>query len=257
MHFLIGFVCIWTVVFAIPDCGPPLLPPPPPQCLPEELPVPTADPAVGLLTQVIQKLYAGLDAAFQFLNGIQLRNNQEFLNLITEVGGPGFNTAAKIKFFVQQSNEFWQSIIDTTADLTWMIQKVYADALSTIEEKFSLVIQQTAVRSWVRGLHDIIRKGRTVVLQASEQYRVKWMKWIQQVANELAQLVQSELCHNPDAVLDKAQRIIHRSFVESAEIVAQLWNEFNAITAKSFEYTLELANNIYEVQILALKYFVT
>lgn len=256
MKWLIAFVCIWTLVSAYPYCGP-QLPPPEPVCLPEVIPVPEPVPVIGLLSQIVNKLMVRGEATVALIDNLQQEKHQNYVNFIRESGGPGFNLCPKTNFFIRGAEDFWKTINDIVADIAWEFDQTFTDAITIIEQQFSLVIDQPLVQSWLRELRDIPRIGRNLALQSIEYRRNEWIKVAQIYFVELSNLVRSELCQNPNELEGRYFRILRIGFEELQAVINKLKQDQDTLTRKVIARGFELANNIYNVEILALKYFVS
>lgn len=252
MKYLVAIICVWAVASAELNFAPQS-----PPSEPEVLPEPKPELVVGLLTQVFQKLSARLELTDRSIDELQHTNEQELLNFIRESGGPASNILAKIQFFQKQANDFWQFIVDVLGDLTWDLNQYYGEALSTIEKEFRLVINQPLVRSWLRKLRDLPRIGRNLALQAIQRRHDQFDRLVLQVTADLGNLVRSELCQNPDAFQERFYRIFRLSYAEYLDIISNMKNDIRLITLDFVDSILKLANKIYEVDVLASKYFVS
>lgn len=258
MKWLLVFVCIWAVVSAVPwcNCGPPE-PPPEPICEIEVLPIPVLPPAVGLLTQVINKLIEETEKGVTLVHGLIELNNKELVDFIRENGGPGFNRCRQLNFFVRQSTAFWDAITDISTDISWDVEQEFNAAILQIEEQFSLVIDQPDVRNWLRELRDLPRIIANLSNQAIEKRRAQWLWLAEQYRQELHHVIQSGLCQSPENVQERFYRILRVGLNEAASILTELGNDNLSIRQHLFSRALELANNIYQVEIIALRYFVS
>lgn len=257
MKWLVVAICVLPIVFADPFCGPPF-PLPEPECPPDSLPEPIIPvEVVGLYTEFGQNVTVRIAAVIQSINDLQAKNYQDLVDFIRETGGPGFNTCAKINFLRRQSDDFWQFIIDITGDLAWTDGIAYANYLAIIEKQFSLVINQPLVQSWMQELRQLSRLLRNQFLQAIQRRRAQWDELVAQISAQLSVLVSNGLCRNPDDMQERFNRILRVSFAESVDIIKQLFNDLAILLKHITHRNNELTRRIYEVDILALKYFVS
>lgn len=245
MKCFIVFACFWAVVSAFSYSL-------------EERPAPAPLPVVGLFSGIIQNLMAAkYAAAIQAVSDLQARNYQELINFLRANGGPGFNTCAKMQFAQRSSNQFWQSIDDITADLIWDLKLAFNAARATMLQQFGLVINQPLVRSWVRELCDLARNFRNSTLERIQVRRSQWDRLVEQTFADVQQLVQSELCQNPDGLQERFNRLVRISIEELAAIVKALENDIRVIQVNTIDRGFKAAHNIYALEIAALKYFVS
>lgn len=256
MKWLVVASCVLTVVFADPYCGLPF-PQPEPECQPDLQPEPIPVEVVGLYTLLGQNVSNEIVAAFQSVNDLQAKNNQDFINFIRESGGPGFNYCAKVQFLRRQTEEFWQFINDITSDLFWNLEIEYRNYLEVIEKQFSLIINQPEVQTWMRELHQLIRSMRNQFLQAVRRRRAQWDQLVGEFSAQFSVLVPTGLCQNPDEMQERFNRILRISFSESGNIIQQLFTDLGIFGKNAQIRDIELTNRIYEVEVLALKYFVS
>lgn len=256
MKLLLAFFCVVAVVAADPYCGQPI-PLPGPVCLPEVIPVPVHPPVIGLLSQVINLLIAQAAEVVTEITNLIVKNNNDLIAFIHSTGGPGFNDCKKLNFFIRQSTEFWQAVSDILKDHSWEVDQAFAAAILEIEQQFSLVIDQPQVRSWLRELRDIPRIIKNLSGQAVLNRRAQWLYLAQQYEIELKNIIQAGLCSCPDSMQERFYRVINIGLVEAESVLASLKLDIDAIARDLVDRALELANYIYEVEILALKYFVS
>lgn len=257
MPWLAVFVWVLVIHTAVPYCGFQLLPSQL-ECPPEVLPSsPSPVSVVGLFSQVIQKLIANSAISVQSLKDLKLKYDQDLIDYLSDNGGPGFNDCAKRQFYLRKTNKFWQAIVDITGDLTWLMQEDFEDALEIFVKQFNLIINQPAVRSWLRELRDVIRIGRNEVLQAINRRRSQWDELEQQVRQHVKQMVHIDLCQNADALQDRFNRVVHISLAKFSDIISKLKSDTETIIENIIQRAFKLANKIYEVEISALKYFVS
>lgn len=244
MKWLLVLSCFWKLAAALSY----------PESPPEVLPV----PAVGLFTGVVHNLMAPkYAAASQMISELQQKINLQFINFLRENAGPGFNRCAKMEFAQRNSNEFWQSFIDITSDLIWEKTLAFRAARAIMEKQFSLVIDQPQVRSWLREARDLSRVLKNRTLERIHVRRAQWERLIGQTFADVDRLVHSELCHNPDALKERAERLIRILLEELDNIINALKQDISVIQLNTMARGSTLANNIYEYEVKALKYFVS
>lgn len=257
MKWLVAFVCVVAVASADPwcGCGPP--PPPPLICPPEVIVEPVLPPVVGLLSQVINTLIADAAESVSEINALVEANNKNLEEFTRASGGPGFNNCAKINQFIRASNVFWQSVADITADLSWNVAQVFEEALGEIEKQFRLVINQPLVQSLLRELRDIPRIVRNLGLAALQARRAEWLNISAFYSAELTVLVQNGLCSSPQNMQERFYRVLEIGAAEASAVLGNLKTDLDAIVRAQAIRALQLANQIYEIEIVALSYFVT
>lgn len=258
MKWLITFVFVWVSVSAIPWCGQ-QLPSHEPECPPEVLPTPEPIEVVGLLTQLINKLkdIGDSENGTKSILALQQKKNDDFITFIRESGGPGFNICAKINFFKRQANEFWNTIQSSILDIYWQMEQAFSDAIETIKREFRLVIDQPQVQSWLRELLDVPRISVNLSLQSLESHRRQWIQLAMEYQAKLATLVRNGLCHNANELQNRFYRVLRIGLTEGDKVIIDLIKDQLPITENAIKRGLELANKIYQVEILALKYFVS
>lgn len=262
MKWLVAFVCIWAVASAQYWCGPPpppqlCGPPPEPECPPEVIEVPAPEPVVGALTQIVNDMIAASASNVEQITALLLKTNQDFLDEVRELGGPGFNRCARHNHFLRGAAKFWSDVYNVIYDNNISIDQAFNAAVAQIEEQFSLVITQPLVRSWLRELRDIPRILRNLLNLAFENRRAQWYRISQVYAAELNNVMRVGLCHNPDEAAERFYRITRIAMEELAGVLEQLKNDFDQTARQVIIRALNLANQIYEVEVLALKYFVS
>lgn len=258
MKWLIAIFCIVAVASADPWYGPPppCGPPPEPECPPEVIEEPVPPPVVGMLTQIINVMIAEGAEITKVITALIAKNNQDLIDFNRQNGGPGFNDCAKIHFFARQANQFWKDVVDVTADQSHDILQAFNAALTQFEDVFRLVIDQPNVRSWLRELRDIPRLIQNLTDEAIQARRAQWFRLSQIYAEEFRNMVRAGLCSSPDYVQDRFYRILQVGLDEAADVLAQLKVDLETIRRRLVAHGAELSQNIYEVEILALKYFV-
>lgn len=237
MNWLIIVFIVWTVVSAVAE--------------------PSPAPVVGLFTQSYNKINANSVAGIQQIDKLINKYYLDLLNYIRAAGGPGYNTDRKIKTYSKLADELWANIVDIYADNTWNLQLINIELMPTLKNKFGLVVDQPLVRSWLCELSDLIRVNWNSVLQTVNQYRAEWDNLAGQVGDQLADLISAGLCHCPDLVQERFYQIIRYIFVEAANIIKQMVSAINAyFNGKIVERGYALHQNIYNAEIIRLKYFV-
>lgn len=250
MRWLVTFACAWAVVSAIP-------PSPDPECPIEILPIPEPVPVVGLLSHYIKDLIESCKVTFKAINDAQALDQQQYRDYIRQIGGPGFHDAARKRFMLSQGDRLWALIVDITADITWKLSSALNEDVAIIEKQFSLVIDQPKVRSWLREIRDIIRVGRNQILQLIKTRRAEWSQFVSKAEEQLEIVIKTGLCQSPDTMRKRFYRMTRTSLSQSVDFVHQLENDIQAIVMNLAQHAVKLANNIYGVEIAALKYFVT
>lgn len=254
MKWFVAVVCVCTFVSADPYCEQA-------STYPESPPDPLADDTVpiqitGLLAQVFRAHEERFPSVIQTVRDQKLKNNQNLVEFFRKSGGPGFNVCLKIQYFKRQTDQFWQGINDLTKDTHGFFVVDFQDAISIIEKQFSLVINQPLVRSWVRELRDIPRIALNLSFQRLQHRHSQWSEMVQQVRENLTNLVRT-FCNDPDTLQDRYYRVLRISFEEATDIINQFFADLIAIKTTYTQRVYELTKNIYEVEILALKYFVS
>lgn len=228
------------------------------ECLPEVLPEePQPVPVVGLITGIIIDLQVRSLDTVKLIEDLETQGHRELIDFIRRSGGPGANTCGTLQFLNRQLNKLWQSIQDVVFDLTWSLELRLREAYGLIEHEFRLVIDQPLVRSWIRELRDLTRIGRNLSVQSIQNRRLQLTQSVQQYINQLITLIQSGQCKNPDVVNERFYRILNVALAESSDIINQLKLDQSVITANLARRGLDLANNIYQVETLALKNLLT
>lgn len=262
MRCFVALVCLCAVVAAVPwqDCEVRPLAPPVIICPPDEVPEPAKPSSVqvdGLLTSVIKALQTNGAIVVQLIDDLILKNNQELLAFLRLDGGPDITSESQLHFFDQQSKEFWQTIIYAIADLSWHLDRKLTDAYAIIEREFSLVIAQPTVREWLRELRDLSRIGKNLALEAIHTRRDEWNQLSVAYSKQIEIFCDSKLCLPADVMSERFYRIIGIARSELSDVVNNLKLDHRAIAQRIIQRGIELAGKIYQVQVQALKYYVT
>lgn len=251
MQCFVALVCLWAVVSAVSCqlCGPPA---PVFECPPEDLPEPEPVPIIGLLTTIINTLQADGIVAVQQINDLLLKNQQDLINFIQDVGPPGVDNCKKMQFHIRQSDEFWQTILAVTSEISWSLKSKLAEAFGLIESTFSLVIDLPEARSALRELRDISRIAENQLNDAVQNRQAQWNQLIVQYNSILYYLIQTLQCVNPGLLQQRFIRVINVGFGEQAKIIDQLNDDLERITLNAIRRGFELADIIYQLEIKAL-----
>lgn len=241
MIAFVAFACFLAVVQSMPSGAPILVSPP-------------ARP-VGALTNIILGLQiAGqafdVDAIFQ--NNLQLVANH-----IQQGGGLQGDLDEYLAFVSQVETGFWQQIADNEEDLTWVFERQLAQAYADIEREFSLVINQPLVRSWLRQLRQIARIGLNRTLDMINQLRTQYLAVSDNFKKQALDLIRNSKCGDSQSLQDRFNQIVAATTQQLLPILGTLKQQQAQITGEIILQGFALANNIYQAEIEALRYFVS
>lgn len=259
MKYLVGLVCLCAVVSAIPwsNCG--ILLPPPEPCLGKLLDAPEPPPIAitGLLTSVIESLKANGITKIEQFEEQQKQFNHNLLIFFREAGPEAVNNTVKTQYLARQAGYFWQNLLDVASDILYGLNVKLNEAYVIIEREFRLVIDRTQVRAWLRELRDLGRVVKNQCIQAIEKRRVQWYDVVQQYIDKLGYLDVTLECVNPNLMQERYYRVMDLGFAELTGVVNQLKADTIEISLKIIHRVFELANNIYDVEVMALKNLLT
>lgn len=247
MQCLFAVVCLWAVVSANAQYE---------YLLDERQPAPQP---TGLLTIFVNALQEKGLRQVQFIDDLQRKNNAELIAFIRATGGITTNFPEKNAFTTRQNDTFWQAIVNGVDDIYWDLKQNFTIAQAVIEHEFRLVIDQPQVRSWLRDFRDLPRIGLNLALQAVSNRREQWRNVGLVYTRTLGtQMIATYQCQNKDDELnDRFYRLSKLGFEEQFGVVKQLQADLARIIAAVVQRGFELADNIYEVQVLALKNLIT
>lgn len=183
--------------------------------------------------------------------------NEEIGKYIQEHGGLNGDLNDYLAFENVTETFYWQSIEDDVNDIAWNFDQQLADALDNIEREFALVINQPLVRSWLRQLRQIGRIAQNRALASVHQRRAEDIALSEQFNQQAVEFIRNSKCSGSQALLEGYTKIVNNAMHELAKIKEALKKDQEIITNDMINLGLALTNNIYQVEIEALRYFIS
>lgn len=152
---------------------------------------------------------------------------------------------------------YWQTIEDNVNDLAWIFGQQLTQALDDIEREFVLVINQPLVRSWLRQLRQLGRIGHNRALESVRQRHQQDIVLSGQFNQQAVDLIRSLRNGDSQVLQQRYSQYVVSTMGPLSQLKEDLKNDQAQITNDMIQQGLALANNIYQVEIEALKYFVS
>lgn len=255
MHCFVALVALWAVVSVVSCqlCGVPLPPPSEIECLPDVLPEPEPVPIIGLLTTVVNTFIVAGQVAVNQVEDLLLNYQQDVIGFVRETGPPGIDECKKLHHFQRQTDAFWQNITAIKAEMAFNLELKLREVYGLIERAFSLVIDQPQVRSWLREFRDLSRIAKNQFDESAQIRRAQFDQLVQLYNDIFDHLIERHQCANPTLLQKRFYRVIDVGLSEQAEVIHQLMIDADRITVQIIRRGFDLADNIYQVGIVAFQ----
>lgn len=178
-------------------------------------------------------------------------------NYIRQNGGIGGDYESFKAYAAPLAAGLWQYINDTNEDLAWRYDQLIDQALSVIEREFALVINQPVVLSWLRQLRQLPRVGQNQAHAILDNYRQQWYAIVTSSQQKAQELNRQAQCGCPQDAQRKYEQLAAEGEQQLLAVLDQMKNDLGNSSMDLFSQGLALANNIYQVEITALYYFVS